>query len=177
MDIGFDGYAIGGVSVGETETEMMSAADWVCPLLPQDQARYAMGLGTPPQILELIARGVDMFDCVLPTRVARNGTAFTAQGSINLRNACYAKDFAPIAEDTHPLVKPFSRAYIRHLVQTNEILGLRLITLHNLHFYLSLTAKAREAIEQGCFADFRADFVAGYITRNTDSTNDTDTRS
>lgn len=177
MDIGFDGYAIGGVSVGETEAEMMSAADWVCPLLPQDQARYAMGLGTPPQILELIARGVDMFDCVLPTRVARNGTAFTAQGSINLRNACYAKDFSPIAEDTHPLVKPFSRAYIRHLVQTNEILGLRLITLHNLHFYLSLTAKAREAIEQGCFADFRADFVAGYITRNTDSTNDTDTRS
>lgn len=163
--MGFDGYAIGGVSVGETEAEMMAAADIVCPLLPANQARYAMGLGTPPQILELIARGVDMFDCVLPTRVARNGTAFTAQGSINIRNACYAKDFRPLTEDTHPLVQGFSRAYIRHLIQTNEILGLRLITLHNLHFYLSLAAKARTAIEQGCFAEFRADFVGGYQTR------------
>ncbi|MBL9117315.1 MAG: tRNA guanosine(34) transglycosylase Tgt [Verrucomicrobiaceae bacterium] len=168
--LGFDGYAIGGVSVGETEAEMMSVAEWVCPLLPENQARYAMGLGTPPQMIELIARGVDMFDCVLPTRVARNGTAFTAQGTMSLRNACFAKDFRPIAEDTHPLVKGFSRAYIRHLIQTNEILGLRLITLHNLHFYLSLAAKARAAIQQGCFAEFRADFVAGYQTKNTDTT-------
>jgi queuine tRNA-ribosyltransferase len=168
--MGFDGYAIGGVSVGETQEEMMKVADWVCPLLPAEKARYAMGLGTPPQMIELIARGVDMFDCVLPTRVARNGTAFTAEGTISLRNACFAKDFRPLAEDTHPLVKGFSRAYIRHLIQTNEILGLRLITLHNLHFYLSLAAKARAAIQQGCFAEFRADFVAGYKTRNTTET-------
>ena len=169
MDIGFDGYAIGGVSVGESEKEMMEVAEWVCPVLPENQARYAMGLGTPPQMIELIARGVDMFDCVLPTRIARNGTAFTAEGTINLKNNCYAHDFADIAEDTHPLCKGFSRAYIRHLVKVGEILGLRLISLHNLHFYLSLAAQARNAIEQGCFAEFRAEVVAKYKPHDTDS--------
>lgn len=168
MDIGFDGYAIGGVSVGETEKEMMEVADWVCPILPANQARYAMGLGTPPQMIELIARGVDMFDCVLPTRIARNGTAFTAEGTINLKNNCYANDYADISEDTHPLCKGFSRAYIRHLVKVGEILGLRLISLHNLHFYLSLAAKARNAIEQGCFDEFRAEVVAKYKPHDPD---------
>ncbi len=168
MAIGFDGYAIGGVSVGETEKEMMEVAEWVCPILPENQARYAMGLGTPPQMIELIARGIDMFDCVLPTRIARNGTAFTAEGTINLKNQCYAHDLADIAEDTHPLCKGFSRAYIRHLVKVGEILGLRLISLHNLHFYLSLAAKARNAIEQGCFAEFRAEVVAKYQPHDTD---------
>ena len=162
MAIGFDGYAIGGVSVGETQKEMMEVADWVCPLLPANQARYAMGLGTPPQMIELIARGIDMFDCVLPTRIARNGTFFTDEGTKCVRNACFTKDFRPLSEDTHPLCQGFSRAYIRHLVQTQEILGLRLISLHNLHFYLSLAAKARQAIEQGCFAEFRAEVVAKY---------------
>ena len=168
--MGFDGYAIGGVSVGETEKEMMEVAEWVCPLLPENQARYAMGLGTPPQMIELIARGVDMFDCVLPTRIARNGTAFTAEGTINLKNQTYAHDFADIAEDTHPLCKGFSRAYIRHLLKANEILGLRLVSLHNLHFYLNLAAKARLAIEQGCFDDFRKEVVAKYIPHDIDLT-------
>jgi queuine tRNA-ribosyltransferase len=163
----FPGYAIGGLSVGEPEEDMMRIADWTCPFLPEDKPRYAMGLGTPPQIIELIARGIDMFDCVLPTRLARNGTAFTHEGTLNLKNAQYARDFSPIAEDTHPLVRPFSRAYIRHLIQTQEVLGLRLISLHNLHFYLSLTARARLAIEQGCFAEFRAEVVSRYQTRPT----------
>ena len=105
-----------------------------------------------------------MFDCVLPTRLARNGTAFTHDGMMNLRNACYARDFRPIAEDTHPLVQGFSRAYIRHLVMAQEIMGLRLISLHNLHFYASLTSRARQAIEQGCFAEFRAEVHARYQT-------------
>jgi len=165
--MGFDGYAIGGLSVGEPEEDMMRIAEWVTPLLPANQARYAMGLGTPPQVIELIARGIDMFDCVLPTRLARNGTAFTHDGMMNLRNACYARDFRPIAEDTHPLCQGFSRAYIRHLVMAQEIMGLRLISLHNLHFYASLTSRARQAIEQGCFAEFRAEVVARY--KNTSS--------
>lgn len=163
--MGFDGYAIGGLSVGEPEEDMMRIAEWVCPLLPQGQARYAMGLGTPPQMIELIARGIDMFDCVLPTRLARNGTAFTMDGTINLRNAKYAGDFSPISEDTHPLCQGFSRAYIRHLVNTQEILGLRLISLHNLHFYTSLASRARKAIEQGCFAEFRAEVKSRYQPR------------
>ncbi|MBX7207770.1 MAG: tRNA guanosine(34) transglycosylase Tgt [Verrucomicrobiaceae bacterium] len=163
--MGFDGYAVGGLSVGEPEEDMMRIAEWVCPLLPHDQARYAMGLGTPPQMIELIARGIDMFDCVLPTRLARNGTAFTMDGTINLRNAKYARDFGPIAEDTHPLCAGFSRAYVRHLVNTQEILGLRLISLHNLHFYTSLASRARSAIEQGCFDEFRAEVKSRYQPR------------
>lgn len=163
--MGFSGYAIGGLSVGEPEADMMRIAEWTCPLLPENQARYAMGLGTPPQMVELIARGIDMFDCVLPTRLARNGTAYTHEGTLNLRNNKFAKDFRPIAEDTHPLCQGFSRAYIRHLINTQEVLGLRLISLHNLHFYLSLASRARKAIEQGCFADFRAEVVARYQTR------------
>lgn len=165
MAIGFDGYAIGGLSVGEPEADMMNIADWVCPILPENQARYAMGLGTPPQMVELIARGIDMFDCVLPTRLARTGTAFTHEGTINLKNAKFANDFRPIAEDTHPLCLGFSRAYIRHLLHAQEIMGLRLISLHNLHFYLSLASRARNAIQQGCFAEFRAEVTARYQPR------------
>jgi queuine tRNA-ribosyltransferase len=165
----FPGYAIGGLSVGEPERDMMRIAEWTCPLLPEDKPRYAMGLGTPPQMVELIARGIDMFDCVLPTRLARNGTAFTHDGTLNLRNARFAADMAPISEDTHPLVRPFSRAYIRHLIQSQEVLGLRLISLHNLHFYLSLTARARAAILDGSFDAFRNEVVSRYKT-HTDPT-------
>jgi queuine tRNA-ribosyltransferase len=161
----FSGYAIGGLSVGEPEADMMRIAEWTCPLLPQNKARYAMGLGTPPQIVELIARGVDMFDCVLPTRLARNGTAFTHEGTINLRNQKFARDFRPLAEDTHPLCQGFSRAYLRHLINTQEVLGLRLISLHNLHFYVSLASRARQAIEQGGFDEFRAEVHARYSSR------------
>ena len=163
--IDFDGYAIGGVSVGEPETEMLAAVESSEPFLPQNKARYAMGLGTPPQMVEMIARGVDLFDCVLPTRVARNGTAFTADGPINLRNACHAKAKEPIEEGcTCPACRTFSRAYLRHLLKAGEILGLRLMTLHNLHFYLNLTTQIRTALEQGHFHAFRSHFLGRYKT-------------
>ena len=162
----FDGYAIGGVSVGEPETEMMQAVEWSEPHLPENKPRYAMGLGTPPQLIELIARGMDMFDCVLPTRLARNGTAFTAGGTLNLKNAEFALQKEPIEEGCIcPACRDFTRGYIRHLIKAEEILGLRLITIHNLHFYLDLMNRARRAIEDGTFADLRAQFVAGYKTR------------
>ncbi|MEY2482249.1 MAG: queuine tRNA-ribosyltransferase [Verrucomicrobiota bacterium] len=162
----FDGYAIGGVSVGEPEPEMMSAVEWSEPHLPANKPRYAMGLGTPPQLIELIARGVDMFDCVLPTRLARNGTAFTAAGTLNLKNAEFTMQTGPLEEGCGcPACRDFSRGYIRHLVKSEEILGLRLITLHNLHFYLDLMSRTCRAIEDGSFAAFRAKFVAGYKTR------------
>ena len=166
VQIGFDGYAIGGVSVGEPEREMMQAVEWSEPFLPNDKPRYAMGLGTPPQLLELIARGVDMCDCVLPTRLARNGTAFTAQGTLNLKNAEFALQSGPIEECCAcPACREFSRGYLRHLVKAEEILGLRLITLHNLHFYLQLMQRARIAIEHDGFEKFRRDFISTYANR------------
>lgn len=162
----FDGYAIGGVSVGEPEPEMMQAIEWSEPSLPENKPRYAMGLGTPPQLLELIARGMDMFDCVLPTRLARNGTAFTAGGTLNLKNAEFALQTGPLEEGCEcTACRGFSRAYIRHLVKAEEILGLRLISIHNLHFYLDLMSRARRSIEEGTFAAFRAQFVGNYKVR------------
>jgi queuine tRNA-ribosyltransferase len=165
VEIGFDGYAIGGVSVGEPEPEMMHAVESAVPFLPQDHARYAMGLGTPPQIIEMVARGVDMFDCVLPTRLARNGTAFTHRGTLNLKNAPYAEDPGPIEEGcTCPACSGFSRSYLRHLIKAEEILGLRLVTLHNVHFYLTLARQARAHLLAGTFEEFRRAFVSGYRT-------------
>jgi queuine tRNA-ribosyltransferase len=170
VDIGFDGYAIGGVSVGEPEAEMMQAVESAEPFLPTDKPRYAMGLGTPPQLLEMIARGMDMFDCVLPTRLARNGTAFAATGTLNLKNAEFALDKGPIEQDcTCPACRDFSRGYIRHLIKAEEILGLRLITLHNLHFYLNLVSRARHEIERGTFDQFRTAFVREYKARDATS--------
>jgi queuine tRNA-ribosyltransferase len=167
VDLDFDGYAIGGVSVGEPEEEMMRAVEWAEPFLPGNKPRYAMGLGTPPQLLELIARGMDMFDCVLPTRLARNGTAFTAVGTINLKNAEFILDKNPIEENCAcDACREFSRGYIRHLIKAEEILGLRLITLHNLHFYLNLMSQARTEIEKGTFDQFRKALVAEYKTRD-----------
>ena len=168
VDLDFDGYAIGGVSVGEPEREMMRAVESAEPFLPRDKPRYAMGLGTPPQLLEMIARGMDMFDCVLPTRLARNGTAFTARGTLNLKNAEFALDKRPIEENCScDVCREFSRGYIRHLIKAEEILGLRLITLHNLHFYLNLMRQARSEIERGTFDQFRRMFVAEYKPRDT----------
>jgi len=168
VQIGFDGYAIGGVSVGEPEPEMTLAVENSEPFLPADKPRYCMGLGTPPQMLELIGHGVDMFDCVLPTRIARNGTAFTAAGTLNLKNAEYTLDKRPIEEGcTCCACAEFSRGYIRHLIKAEEILGLRLITLHNLHFYLELMSRTRSAIEDGTFTTFRKEFVTNYRTRDT----------
>jgi len=163
----FDGFAVGGVSVGEPEPEMFAAIEASVPFLPEDRSRYAMGLGTPPQMVEMVARGIDMFDCVLPTRLARNGTAFTHSGTLALKNARHAKDPAPIEDGcTCHACKNFSRAYIRHLVKAEEILGLRLISLHNLHFYLGLLRRCRETILDGTFQDFRRAFVAGYEPRD-----------
>src|SRR5438552_3104177 len=167
VELDFDGYAIGGVSVGEPEEEMMRAVESAEPFLPIDKPRYAMGLGTPPQLLEMIARGMDMFDCVLPTRLARNGTTFTAAGTLNLKNAEFALDKHPIEENCAcSACREFSRGYIRHLIKAEEILGLRLITLHNLHFYLYLMSRARTEIESGTFDQFRKAFVAEYKTRD-----------
>ena len=169
VEIGFDGYAIGGVSVGEPEEEMMCAVEASAPFLPDNKPRYAMGLGTPPQLLELIARGMDMFDCVLPTRLARNGTAFAATGTLNLKNAEFARDKNPIEQDCAcPACQDYTRGYIRHLIKAEEILGLRLITLHNLHFYLELMRQARAAIENGTFNEFRFNFIANYKGRELD---------
>lgn len=171
VDMNFDGYAVGGLSVGEPENELFKAVDAAVPHLPECKPRYAMGLGTPPQLLELVARGVDMFDCVMPTRVARNGGAFTHGGLLNLRNQKFQKDQNPIENDCGcpSCAGGFSRGYIRHLVKAEEILGLRLISLHNLHFYLRLMERARETISAGRFTEFRKDFTARYqsITNNT----------
>jgi queuine tRNA-ribosyltransferase len=144
---------------------MMRAVESAEPFLPTDRPRYAMGLGTPPQMLEMIARGIDMFDCVLPTRLARNGTAFTAAGTLNLKNAEFALDIRPIEENCAcEACREFSRGYIRHLIKAQEILGLRLITLHNLHFYLNLMNRVRTEIQTGSFDQFRKAFVGEYKT-------------
>jgi len=160
----FDGYAIGGVSVGEPEPEMFRAVDMTLPHLPREKPRYAMGLGTPAQIVELVARGVDMFDCVLPTRVARNGTAFTRRGAFPLKGGAYKADFRPIEEGCDCFAcRHFTRAYLRHLLNVNEILGLRMVSVHNTHLYLKLMTEIRAAIRAGTFAEFRREFVAQYV--------------
>jgi queuine tRNA-ribosyltransferase len=160
----FNGYAIGGVSVGEPEPEMMRAVELTVPFLPENQPRYAMGLGTPAQMVELVARGVDMFDCVLPTRVARNGTAFTRKGSISIKAGACKADFRPIEEDCDCYAcRHFTRAYLRHLLNVGEILGLRMLSVHNTRMYLRVMAEMRAAIAAGTFADFRREFVSNYI--------------
>ncbi|HTQ51816.1 MAG TPA: tRNA guanosine(34) transglycosylase Tgt [Candidatus Acidoferrales bacterium] len=160
----FDGYAIGGVSVGEPEPEMLKAIEVTEPFLPAQQARYAMGLGTPAQMIELMARGVDMFDCVLPTRVARNGTAFTRRGAFGLKGAAYKADFRPIEETCDCFAcRHFTRAYLRHLLNVNEILGLRMVSVHNSHLFLKIMADARAAIAAGTFGRFHRDFIAHYV--------------
>jgi queuine tRNA-ribosyltransferase len=164
VGLGFDGYAIGGVSVGEPEPEMMKAIELTEPFLPETQPRYAMGLGTPAQIVELVARGVDMFDCVLPTRVARNGTAFTTRGAISVKAGAYKADFSPLEEGCDCYAcKNFTRAYLRHLLNVGEILGLRMVSVHNSHMYLKLMAHIRSHLAAGTFADFRKEFIANYV--------------
>ena len=151
----FDGYALGGLSVGEPRPEMVDAVEWAAPMLPADRPRYFMGIGDPDGILDVIARGIDMFDCVLPTRMGRTGTALTSHGRLNLRNARFARDPRPLDERCGcPACTRFSRAYIRHLVNQQELLGLRLLSLHNLRFLLDVTLGARSAIEDGRLADF-----------------------
>jgi queuine tRNA-ribosyltransferase len=157
----FDGYALGGLAVGEGKEEMLNTVGWAAPLLPADKPRYFMGIGDAEGILEVVARGIDMFDCVLPTRIARTGSALVSTGRLNLRNARFVRDPRPLEEGCGcPACERFSRGYIRHLVTQDEILGLRLLSLHNLWFVLDLTARARAAIEQGTFSSFRQDALA-----------------
>ena len=157
----FDGFALGGLAVGESREAMLDTVAWAAPMLPGDRPRYFMGLGDAEGILEVVARGIDMFDCVLPTRTARTGSALTARGRLNLRNARFARDPRPLEEGCGcPACERFSRAFVRHLVNQQELLGLRLLTLHNLWFTLRLTAGARDAVIRGTFDAYRADALA-----------------
>jgi queuine tRNA-ribosyltransferase len=160
----FDGYAIGGLSVGEPETQIVKAVEMTEPWLPPEQPRYAMGLGTPAQMVELVARGIDMFDCVLPTRVARNGTAFTRKGATSIKAGFNKADFRPIEERCGCYAcQNFSRAYLRHLLNVEEILGLRMLSVHNSYMYLKLMADVRAHLQAGTFSEFRREFVANYV--------------
>jgi queuine tRNA-ribosyltransferase len=159
--LGFDGHALGGLSVGEDRELMFETVAWAAPLLPAGRPRYFMGIGDPEGILRVIAAGIDMFDCVLPTRTARTGSALTWEGRLNLRNARFARDPRPLDEGCAcPACERFSRAYVRHLVTQDELLGLRLLSLHNLRFLLDLTAGARAAIARGELQAFTAERLA-----------------
>ena len=159
----FDGYAIGGVSVGEPEPEMMRAVELAEPFLPAHKPRYAMGLGTPAQLVELVARGVDMFDCVLPTRIARNGTAMTRKGSLNIKAGFNKANFGQIEEGCECFAcRHHTRAYLRHLLNVNEILGLRMLSVHNSHMILKVMTDIRAHLAAGTFGEFRREFIANY---------------
>jgi queuine tRNA-ribosyltransferase len=162
IDIGFDGYAVGGLAVGEPEAERNAMLEHTCPQLPPDRPRYLMGVGRPEDIVEAVRRGIDMFDCVMPSRNARNGHYFTRFGTIRIRNAKYERDTAPIdpACTCYACASGFSRSYLRHLDRCNEILGSVLGTIHNLHYYQDLMRGLRAAIEAGRLRDFVADFYA-----------------
>ncbi|MCC6156776.1 MAG: tRNA guanosine(34) transglycosylase Tgt [Deltaproteobacteria bacterium] len=162
MEIGFDGYAIGGLSVGEEKPLMWEMVDRIAPLLPADRPRYLMGVGTPRDLLDGIARGIDMFDCVMPTRNARNGHLFTSEGRVIIKNARYRTDTAPLDPNcTCYTCRNFTRAYLRHLYVAGEILASRLLSIHNLAFYLGLMDGARRAIEDGRFLDYCSRALAG----------------
>ena len=170
MQIGFDGYAVGGLSVGEEARLMYEVMDSTLPLLPTGQPRYVMGVGTPENLIEGVRRGVDMFDCVMPTRNARNGVLFTTFGKVSIKQARYLEDPLPIDPECSCYVcRHYSRAYLRHLYQSNEILASMLNTWHNLHYYLSLLENARRAIENGKFSEFRREF---YRRRSEDQDTD-----
>ncbi len=156
----FPGYGIGGLSVGEQKPMMYEVLDYLVPAMPGAKPRYLMGVGSPDCLLEGVYRGVDMFDCVLPTRIARNGTVFTREGKLVVRNAEYARDFRPLDPECDCYTcRNFSRAYIRHLIKANEVLGIRLTTLHNLRFVLRLMENIREAIAGGYFVEYKDDFL------------------
>src|SRR6201747_1099587 len=169
VDTGFHGYAIGGLAVGEPQAVMLAMIEEVAPILPLDRPRYLMGVGTPEDLLEAVARGIDMFDCVMPTRNGRHGLAFTRFGPVNLKNARHADDARPLdPESSCAAARDFSRAYLHHLVKANEMLGAILLTTVNLAYYQDLMRGIREAISQGAFAEFRerarADWARGDIT-------------
>ncbi len=163
VKLDFPGYAIGGVSVGEPKNLRYNIVNFTIEFLPKDKPRYLMGVGLPEDILEGIESGVDMFDCVVPTRYGRNGTAFTSVGKLTIRNAPFIEDFRPLDPDCDCYTcKNFSRAYLRHLFNMDELLGLRLVSLHNVHFFLSLMRNTRDAIKQDRFTDFKYKFLDNY---------------
>jgi len=163
LEIGFDAYAIGGVSVGETVKEMFEALNWVIPHLPEDKPRYFMGIGLPDQIVRAVGLGIDMFDCSIPTRYGRHGSAFTSHGKLTITNNEYTKDLRPLDENCDCSVcKNYTRCYIRHLLNMHEITGVRLMSYHNLHFYIRLMERIRQAIETDTYAQFQRDFLVSY---------------
>jgi len=170
LPMAFDGLAIGGLSVGEPEAERLAVLEALLPLMPAGQPRYLMGVGTPADIVKAVCLGVDMFDCVMPTRNARNGHLFTEDGPLRIRNARYRDDPRPIEEGCGCYTcRHYSRAYLRHLDSCGEMLGSRLNTIHNLHFYLRLMARLRRAIEAGTLADFARGFLARQGARAVDA--------
>ncbi|HSH27279.1 MAG TPA: tRNA guanosine(34) transglycosylase Tgt, partial [Wenzhouxiangella sp.] len=167
LEIGFDGYAIGGLSVGEPAGEREATLEATCPLLPTGQPRYLMGVGRPEDLVAAVARGVDMFDCVMPTRNARNGHLFTSRGVVRIRNARHTSDTGPIDPECECYTcRHHSRAYLKHLDKCNEILGHRLATIHNLHYYQALMQRMRRAIEAGNFQRLARELAAGWARQD-----------
>lgn len=163
VEMDFPGYAIGGLSVGEPKPIMHEVLSFTTPLLPADKPRYLMGVGSPDDLFEGVERGIDMFDCVLPTRIARNGTVLTSRGKVVIRNAKYARDFRPLDEHCDCYVcRNFTRAYIRHLIKADEVLGIRLTTYHNLYFLIQTMANIRKSIEEDRFLDYKRKFYEMY---------------
>ena len=159
----FDGYSIGGTSVGEDKVTMYKMVDYAIPYLPEDKPRYLMGVGDPIDIIEGVIRGIDMFDCVLPTRIARHGNAFTRQGKINIKNAKFKEDFTPIEDNCDCYAcKHYTKAYIRHLITSNETFGARLLSIHNIRFLIKLTEDLREAIEEDRLLEYKEEFLKEY---------------
>jgi queuine tRNA-ribosyltransferase len=172
VSLDFPGYAIGGLSVGESKEVMNDILAFTTPLLPKDKPRYLMGVGSPDSLIDGVIRGIDMFDCVLPTRIARNGTCMTSRGRLVVRNAKYARDFGPIDEACGCQVcRTYTRAYIRHLVKTNETFGFRLTTYHNLYFLVNLMRNVRQAIREDRLLDFRESFFEQYGFNSPDAKN------
>jgi queuine tRNA-ribosyltransferase len=166
IDIGFDGYAVGGLAVGEGQAEMLRVLDFAVPMLPEDRPRYLMGVGKPDDIVGAVERGIDMFDCVLPTRSGRTGQAFTRLGPINIRNARFGEDQSPLdSECACPVCSGWTRAYLHHLVRAGEILGAMLMTEHNLFFYQALMSDLRDSIAEGRLAAFASTFRDRYVNK------------
>jgi queuine tRNA-ribosyltransferase len=163
VDLDFPGIAIGGVSVGEPKHAMLDVLEWTVPELPREKPRYLMGVGTPEDLLDAVMRGIDMFDCVLPTRLGRNGSLYTTYGRINIKNARFIEDFGPVDPECGcSTCQNYSAAYLRHIYKSEEILAARLATYHNLYFYHKLMAGIRAALEQDRFKEFRREFLAKY---------------
>ncbi|MGB6086296.1 tRNA guanosine(34) transglycosylase Tgt, partial [Parvibaculum sp.] len=168
-EIGFEGYAVGGLAVGEGQAEMLRVLDFTVPALPEDRPRYLMGVGTPDDLVEAVSRGIDMFDCVMPTRNGRHGLAFTRRGKVNLKNARHAADRRPLDEEsTCPAARDYSRAYLHHLIKSGEMLGAMLVSWINIHYYQSLMAEMRAAIAEGRFEAFRSAFKAAQAAGDID---------